>query len=50
MSIREGAFNSEGHLTQNSIQKGASVRYAAFIGSWAFIRSFTVSYYKRFED
>ena len=36
-SIREGAFNREGRLTQNSIQRGASIRYGAFI------RSFTVS-------
>ena len=32
----------EGRLTQNSIQRGASIRYGALIGSWAFIRSFTV--------
>ena len=31
-----------GRLTQNSIHRGASIRYGAFIGSWAFIRSFTV--------
>ena len=37
-----GAFNREGRLTQNSIQRGASIRYGALIGSWVFIRSFTV--------
>ena len=37
-----GAFNREGRLTQNSIQRGVSIRYGAFIGSWAFIRSFKV--------
>ena len=36
------AFNREGRLTQNSVQRGVSIRYGAFIGSWAFIRSFTV--------
>ena len=41
--IKEGrAFNREGRLTQNSTQRGASIRYGALIGSWAFIRSFTV--------
>ena len=42
-SIRYGAFNREERITQNSIQRGVSIRYWAFIGSWAFARSFTVS-------
>ena len=37
-----GRLLDRGRLTQNSIQRGASIRYGAFIGSWAFIRSFTV--------
>ena len=38
-----GGLLNRGRLTQNSIQRRGSVRYGAFIGSWAFIRSFTVS-------
>ena len=38
-----GHLLDRGRLTQNSIQRGASIRYGAFIGSWVFIRSFTVS-------
>ena len=37
-----GRLLDRGRLTQNSIQRGASIRYGAFIGSWAFIKSFTV--------
>ena len=45
--LDRGGFNREERLTQNSIQRGASIRYGAFIGSWAFIRSFTV--YAKFQ-
>ena len=40
--IKGGRLLDRGRLTQHSIQRGVSIRYGAFIGSWAFIRSFTV--------
>ena len=40
--IKGGRLLDRGRLTQNSIQRGVSIRYGAFIGSCAFIRSFTV--------
>ena len=40
-----GHLLDRGRLTQNSIQRWASIRYGAFIGSWVFIRSFTVHLY-----
>ena len=43
VSNRYAAFNREEHITQNSIQRGVSIRYWAFIGSWVFTTSFTVS-------
>ena len=43
VSNSNGAFNREERITQSSIQRGVSIRYLAFIGSWAFTRSFTVS-------